>query len=34
MTEKIKYIKENKKCVRSKEQNMIAFSYMGGVDGL
>lgn len=27
-------MREEKKCVREKEQNLIAYSYMGGLDGL
>lgn len=34
MVEKLKYVREVKKCVREKDQNLIAYSYMGGLDGL
>jgi methylase of polypeptide subunit release factors len=34
LVHKLKHIREHKECVREKDQNLIAYSYMGGLDGL
>jgi methylase of polypeptide subunit release factors len=34
LAKKLKYVREQRSTIRDKEQNMIAFSYMGGLDGL
>jgi methylase of polypeptide subunit release factors len=34
LREKLKYVREEKRSLREREQNMIAYSYMGGLDGL
>ena len=34
LAKKLEFVKNNKTSLREKEQNMIAFSYMGGLDGL
>lgn len=34
LVHKLKHVREHKECVREKDQNLIAYSYMGGLDGL